>query len=78
MPGAEPDGTVNFRLANVGKLRTEGIEVDSAARVTDDLRISLSAAYLDAKHGVAGQEQHRPEARKSNDRCFHPDAETVD
>jgi len=44
-----PDGSVNFRLANVGKLRTQGIEVDSSARVTDDLRISVSAAYLDAK-----------------------------
>jgi iron complex outermembrane receptor protein len=43
------DGTVNFRLANVGKLRTQGIEVDSSARVTDDLHISLSAAYLDAE-----------------------------
>jgi len=49
--GAEtlPDGTVNFRLANVGALRTQGVEVDSAARLTDDLRISASAAYLDAK-----------------------------
>jgi iron complex outermembrane receptor protein len=44
-----PDGTVNFRLANVGALRTQGIELDSAARLTDDLRISASAAYLDAK-----------------------------
>lgn len=44
-----PDGTVNFRLANVGRLRTQGIEVDSAFRVNEDLRISASAAYLDSK-----------------------------
>jgi iron complex outermembrane recepter protein len=44
-----PDGTTNFRLANVGRLRTNGVEVDSAARLTDDLRISASAAYIDAK-----------------------------
>jgi iron complex outermembrane receptor protein len=33
----------------VGRLRTRGIEIDSAARLTDDLRVSASAAYLDAK-----------------------------
>lgn len=44
-----PDGTTNFRLANVGKLRTNGVEVDSAAQVSDELRVAVSAAYIDAK-----------------------------
>lgn len=44
-----PDGTSNFRLTNVGKLRTEGVEVDSAARVTDELQLLVSAAYIDAQ-----------------------------
>lgn len=44
-----PDGTTNFRLANVGKLRTSGVEIDSSARLSSDLRLSASAAYVDAK-----------------------------
>lgn len=44
-----PDGTSNFRLTNVGKLRTRGIELDSSARVSNDLRLSASAAYISAK-----------------------------
>jgi len=44
-----PDGSSNFRLTNVGKLRTQGIEVDSSARLGDDWRLSASAAYVDAK-----------------------------
>ncbi|MCI3131078.1 TonB-dependent receptor [Phenylobacterium aquaticum] len=44
-----PDGSTNFRLTNVGKLRTQGIEVDSSARLGDDWRLSASAAYVDAK-----------------------------
>jgi iron complex outermembrane receptor protein len=43
-----PDGTTNFRLTNVGRLRTQGVEIDSSARVSDDLRLSGSFAYLDA------------------------------
>ena len=43
-----PDGSSNFRLTNVGRLRTQGFEVDSVARLTEDLRVSASAAYLDA------------------------------
>jgi iron complex outermembrane recepter protein len=43
-----PDGTINFRLANVGKLRTRGIEVETAVRPTPDLSISGSIAYVDA------------------------------
>lgn len=44
-----PDGTSNFRLTNVGKLRTQGVELDSAARLTEELRLNLSAALLDAQ-----------------------------
>lgn len=44
-----PDGTSNFRLTNVGKLRTKGVELDSAARLNDDWRIGASAAYIDAE-----------------------------
>lgn len=43
-----PDGTINFRLANVGKLRTRGIELETTARPTPDLSISGSIAYVDA------------------------------
>ena len=43
------DGTVNYRLTNVGKLRTRGVEVETAARVTQDFTIGGSFAYLDAK-----------------------------
>jgi iron complex outermembrane recepter protein len=44
-----PDGTQNFRLTNVGKLRTRGIELDASARVMDDLTLAGAVAYLDAK-----------------------------
>lgn len=44
-----PDGTVNFRLANVGKLRTRGVELEMNARVSQDLSLGASATYDDAK-----------------------------
>lgn len=49
--GAEllPDGTQNFRLTNVGAIRTRGIEVESTARLVDGLTLSGSVAYLDAE-----------------------------
>ncbi len=43
------DGTQNFRLTNVGKVRTRGVEVEVSARVMDDLSLSGSATYDDAK-----------------------------
>ena len=43
-----PDGSTNFRLANVGRLRTQGLELDSVARISEDWRVGLSATYLDA------------------------------
>ncbi|WP_304217081.1 TonB-dependent receptor [Phenylobacterium aquaticum] len=44
-----PDGSTNFRLTNVGKLKTQGVEIESLARLGDDWRLSASAAYVDAK-----------------------------
>lgn len=43
-----PDGTTNFRLANVGRLRTRGIEVEGAARIGQQLNVSTGITYLDA------------------------------
>jgi iron complex outermembrane receptor protein len=37
-----------FVLANVGSLRTRGVELDGRARVTSDLSLDFGAAYLDA------------------------------
>ncbi|HWU73952.1 MAG TPA: TonB-dependent receptor [Sphingomonas sp.] len=44
------DGTTNFRLTNVGGLNTKGVELDTAARIGDDLNLTGSVAYLDAKY----------------------------
>jgi iron complex outermembrane receptor protein len=43
------DGSVNYRLTNVGKVRTRGVEVEAAARVAPNFNIGTSLAYLDAK-----------------------------
>jgi iron complex outermembrane receptor protein len=40
--------TANVVLANVGKLETKGIEIESALLVTDNLQLNLSLAYTDA------------------------------
>lgn len=42
-------GTQNFRLTNVGKVLTKGVEVEANAIVTKDLRLNASIAYVDAK-----------------------------
>ncbi|HEY2660547.1 MAG TPA: TonB-dependent receptor [Caulobacteraceae bacterium] len=42
------DGTVNYRLANVGRIHTRGIELESSGRI-GDLQLGASAAYLDAE-----------------------------
>ena len=42
------DGTTNFRLSNVGALRSRGVEVDGRYRASKALNIGLSVAYLDA------------------------------
>ncbi|WP_076073050.1 TonB-dependent receptor [Sphingomonas montana] len=43
-----PDGTQNFRLTNVGRVRTRGIEVETAFRPVNNLSIGASGTYLDA------------------------------
>jgi iron complex outermembrane receptor protein len=44
------DGVSNFRLTNVGGLNTNGVEVETAARVTRDLTLSGAVTYLDATY----------------------------
>jgi iron complex outermembrane recepter protein len=43
------DGTFNFRLSNVGKLRTRGVEVEGAVRPTTELSFSGGVTYADAE-----------------------------
>jgi len=44
-----PDGTTNFRLANVGKLRTRGVEVEATGRIERNLSVGAGVTYDDAK-----------------------------
>ena len=44
------DGTSNYRLTNVGGLRTRGVEVESSARLGQYLNVSGAVTYLDAKY----------------------------
>ncbi|GIL41674.1 TonB-dependent receptor [Roseiterribacter gracilis] len=44
-----PDGTLNYRLTNVGKLHNRGVELETSALVTEQFRAGFSAAYLDAE-----------------------------
>jgi iron complex outermembrane recepter protein len=44
-----PDGSTNFRLANVGKLRTRGVEVEGAVRPSSELNFSGGMTYADAR-----------------------------
>ncbi|PZU07979.1 TonB-dependent receptor [Sphingomonas sp.] len=43
------DGTTNFRLANVGRLRTKGVEIEGSFRAATDLNFSGGVTYNDAK-----------------------------
>ncbi|MBO9709935.1 MAG: TonB-dependent receptor [Caulobacter sp.] len=42
-------GTQNFRLTNVGKVLTKGVELEATARATHDLSLTAAVAYIDAK-----------------------------
>jgi iron complex outermembrane receptor protein len=42
------DGTAQLMLANVGKLRTKGVELELSALPFENLRIDVGAAYTDA------------------------------
>jgi len=41
-------GVVEFNLLNVGSLETQGLELETAARLTETLTLSVNAAYTDA------------------------------
>lgn len=45
-----PDGGARYRLTNVGRFNTRGVEVDAAARLARDLSIQGAVTYLDAKY----------------------------
>jgi iron complex outermembrane receptor protein len=42
------DGTQNFRLTNVGSVRTRGVEVESYLRFAKNFSVGASGTYLDA------------------------------
>lgn len=42
-------GVQNFRLTNVGKVLTKGVELEATAIATKDLRFTAALAYVDAK-----------------------------
>ena len=44
-----PDGTTNYRLSNVGRLRTRGVEIEASSRPADNLSLGGSMALLDAR-----------------------------
>jgi len=44
-----PVGGVDFKLNNVGKLRSKGIEADLSWQASDALRLDFSGAWIDAK-----------------------------
>ena len=44
------DGTSNYRLTNVGGLRTRGVEFEGSARLGNDLNVSGAVSYVDAKY----------------------------
>nr|WP_254602617.1 TonB-dependent receptor [Sphingomonas bacterium] len=44
------DGTSNYRLTNVGRLNTKGVEVEASARVAQDFNLNGAVTYLDARY----------------------------
>lgn len=42
-------GVQNFRLTNVGTVKTQGLEIESDFRATEHLRLNAAVAYVDAK-----------------------------
>jgi iron complex outermembrane receptor protein len=44
------DGSTNFRLTNVGGLNSQGVEVEASAQVGQNLTLTASATFLDAKY----------------------------
>jgi iron complex outermembrane receptor protein len=44
------DGTSNYRLTNVGRLSTKGVELETSLRPIDDLTLAGAVTYLDATY----------------------------
>jgi iron complex outermembrane recepter protein len=44
----DDDGFVQFNLSNVGKLETQGLELETLALLTEDLTLTFNMAYVDA------------------------------
>ena len=44
------DGTSNYRLTNVGRLTTKGVEIEAFARPSADLSLNGAVTYLDATY----------------------------
>ncbi len=40
---------LNFRTENTGEARTQGVEIENQVRITNELRLDVSATYLDSK-----------------------------
>ena len=48
-PACDPDNeTGTFQLLNAGEVRTQGLELDVTALVTENLRLSGGVAFIDA------------------------------
>jgi iron complex outermembrane receptor protein len=43
-----PNGTTNFQLTNVGRVRTRGFQTEDSFKIDNDWSVGLSATYLDA------------------------------
>ncbi len=44
------DGTSNYRLTNVGRLNSKGVELETSLRVVRDLNLAGAVTYLDATY----------------------------
>ncbi len=42
------DGSISFRLDNVGELRTQGVELESLALLGENVALTFNASYIDA------------------------------
>ena len=60
------DGTSNYRLTNVGRLNTKGIELEGSLRVSDDLNFNGAATYLDATYSSFDAAQCYPLQTQAN------------
>ncbi|MEP7005770.1 MAG: TonB-dependent receptor, partial [Sphingomonas bacterium] len=68
-------GTTNFRLTNVGGLKTRGVELDTSARIGSDFNLNASVAYLDAKYTSFDKAQCYP-LQQAPATCLPPTSPT--